>query len=202
MEITGLNKHYNPKTYSSGKAINMAEAFKSEVTNWQEKIKEKNNEALENDRERNIKMSEKHWKALLNKVDNAIQAVKPNNIEMPHDEMLSFPPTDAPDSVKQAWDEGTKGLTSDEKMDIFIKLMAKQIEKNYYIDANGKAVERKPGEAELKNALGNSEESYIAFFNSIIERIDSPLGMRDNKHIKEDELAKKVLLNVISLIKK
>jgi hypothetical protein len=44
--------------------------------NWKEKIKEKNNEELENDQEKNIKMSEKQWHALLDKVDIAIKMQK------------------------------------------------------------------------------------------------------------------------------
>jgi|GEM_PF-1776072 len=302
MEIIGLNKYCHTAVsskkvdakYKKDTEINMAEAFKNEVLNWKYKIKEKINEEIKNDQEKNIKMSEKQWNALMSKVDSAIniynQAVKANaevDSSKPEDEnerpynndfaeilkekgrsqlsakdfllsltsdelyiiqkanglasqinannlsdegaenlflrplgedkivdlnndgieeigeakMVFFPPPNAPDSVKKAWTEGTSGLSSEERMNIFFKFIAKQVESNYYIDANGNAVKRKPGEAGWKNIFGNTEESYISLFNSIIERIDNPLGSRDYKQIKEDELAKKVLLDVISLIK-
>ncbi|WP_088188337.1 hypothetical protein [Desulfosporosinus sp. FKA] len=82
MEITGLNKYYYTDASSkkgecknnSDTGINMAEVFKNEILNWKEKVGEKVNEDLKNDRENNIKMSEKQWRALLNKVDSAINA--------------------------------------------------------------------------------------------------------------------------------
>lgn len=68
MEITGLNKYCltdtaskNVRTkYNGGAEINMAEVFRKEVLNWEEKIKKKINEDLENDREGNNNMSEKN----------------------------------------------------------------------------------------------------------------------------------------------
>lgn len=80
MEIAGLNNYYHTDAsstkvstkYNSHTETSMAEAFKNEVLNWKEKTKEKINKDLENDREKNIMMSEKQWRALLNKVDRAI----------------------------------------------------------------------------------------------------------------------------------
>jgi hypothetical protein len=116
--------------------------------------------------------------------------------------MVFFPPPNAPDSVKEAFKEGTKGLSSEERMKMFFKIIAKQVESNYSIDANGNAIKHKLGEAGWKNTFGNTEDSYISLFKSIIKRIDNPLAARDSKQIKEDELAKNVFTNVISLIQK
>ena len=317
MEITGLNE-YNHSTsskkssakYNSDTDINMAVTFKNEVLNWEEKIKEKINKDLENDREKNIKMSEKQWHALMNKVDSAINAnnqvvksevkvdySKPNDedkrlyddfknagvdlvqnvennsfagilkekeaskmstkdflssltpdelyviqkanglasqikvnklsdegaenlflkplgddkvVDLNNDgieeigeaKMVFFPPPNAPDSVKKAWEEGTNGLSPEEKDNIFFKIIAKQVESNYSVGPDGTFIKHKPGEAEWNNIFGNTEESYIDLFNSIIERIDNPLAATDSNHKKNDELAKKVLTDVINYIHK
>lgn len=86
MEITGLNKYCHTDTasknvrtkYNDGAEINMAEVFRKEVLNWEEKIKKKINEDLENDREGNNNMSEKKWSALMNGVDKALNAYDQN----------------------------------------------------------------------------------------------------------------------------
>ena len=86
MEITGLNKYCHTDTasknvrtkYNDGAEINMAEVFRKEVLNWEEKIKKKINEDLENDREGNNNMSEKKWIAFMNGVDKALNAYDQN----------------------------------------------------------------------------------------------------------------------------
>lgn len=86
MEITGLNKYCHTDTtsknvrtkYNGGAEINMAEVFRKEVLNWEEKIKKKINEDLENDREGNNNMSEKKWSAFMNGVDKALNAYDQN----------------------------------------------------------------------------------------------------------------------------
>lgn len=86
MEITGLNKYCHTDAasknvgtkYNGGTEINMAEVFRNEVLNWEEKIKKKINEDLENDREGNNNMSEKKWSAFMNGVDRAMNAFSQN----------------------------------------------------------------------------------------------------------------------------
>lgn len=86
MEITGLNKYCHTDSvsknvgtkYNGGTEVNMADIFRNEVLNWEEKIKKKINEDLENDREGNNNMSEKKWSAFINKVDSAINASSQN----------------------------------------------------------------------------------------------------------------------------
>ena len=86
MEITGLNKccHTDAASknagtkYNGGTEINMAEVFRNEVLNWEEKIKKKINEDLENDREGNNNMSEKKWSAFMNRVDRAMNTFSQN----------------------------------------------------------------------------------------------------------------------------
>lgn len=94
MEITGLNKYCRTDAasnnvgtkYNGGKEINMAEIFRKEVLNWEEKIKKKINEDLENDREGNNNMSEKKWGAFMNGVDRAMNAISQNgNIDVKAD---------------------------------------------------------------------------------------------------------------------
>lgn len=80
MQIAGLNKYYQPGAsskkvstkYNDDTGTNVAVSFKNEVLNWKEKTKEKIDKDLENDRERNIMMSEKQWRALLKKIDSVI----------------------------------------------------------------------------------------------------------------------------------
>ncbi|PPK82485.1 hypothetical protein BXY41_102173 [Lacrimispora xylanisolvens] len=86
MEITGLNKYCHTDTvsknvgtkYNGGTEINMAEVFRNEVLKWEEKIKKKINEDLENDRECNNNMSEKKWSAFMNGVDRALNVFDQN----------------------------------------------------------------------------------------------------------------------------
>ena len=86
MEITGLNKYCHTDAvsknvgtkYNGGTKINMAEVFRNEVLNWEEKIKKKINEDLENDREGNNNMSEKKWSAFMNRVDRAMNDFNQN----------------------------------------------------------------------------------------------------------------------------
>ena len=86
MEITGLNNYCHSDTasknvgtkYNGGAEINMAEVFRKEVLNWEEKIKKKINEDLENDREGNNNMSEKKWSAFMNGVDKSLNAYDQN----------------------------------------------------------------------------------------------------------------------------
>lgn len=84
MDITGLDEYcYTDVSskkvgtkYNSDTETNMAEVFKKEVMNWKVKIKEKIHEDLENDHKKNIKMSEKQWQTLMDRVDIAINAHK------------------------------------------------------------------------------------------------------------------------------
>jgi hypothetical protein len=113
MEIPKLNNYYHAdissnkvgKKYNRDTDVNMAEAFKNEVLNWKEKIKEKNNEELENDQEKNIKMSEKQWHALMNKVDSAIN---PRNQGEKVDDKSDSPKPN--DKNKQLYDELFAGI--------------------------------------------------------------------------------------------
>lgn len=116
--------------------------------------------------------------------------------------MCFFPPPNAPDSVKKAWEDGTKGLSSEEKDRLFFKIIAKQIESNYSVGPNGSFIQHKPGDAGWKNIFGNTEEAYINLFNSIIERIDHPLATTDTKQKEQDELARKVLTDVVNIMQK
>ena len=93
MEITGLNKYCHTDStsknvgtkYNGGTEINMADVFRNEVLNWEEKIKKKINEDLENDREGNNNMSEKKWSAFMNRVDQAINASQNGNADIKAD---------------------------------------------------------------------------------------------------------------------
>ena len=93
MEISRLNNSFNntssktvSRKHNGDTQINGADMFKNEVLNWQEKIKKKINKDLKNDQEENIMMSEKQWKALMNKVDSAINPLNEDlKIDMKED---------------------------------------------------------------------------------------------------------------------
>ncbi|QHQ60616.1 hypothetical protein Ana3638_07395 [Anaerocolumna sedimenticola] len=83
MEITGVNTQYDCNSSVKRNGNNsdnpgVFETFKTERMKWVEKVKEEINEQLENDSERNIKMSDKQWQALMNHVDIAINNFKKN----------------------------------------------------------------------------------------------------------------------------
>lgn len=77
MEITGINKYFSAdslKKSNNSTKLNVSEAFQNEVQNWKQKLKDKLDEELENDKAKNLKMSDKQWRTLMKKVDSAINA--------------------------------------------------------------------------------------------------------------------------------
>ncbi len=84
MEITGVNTQYDCNLSSVKKRGNNSdnpdvfETFKNERLKWVEKVKEDIAEQLQNDSQRNIKMSDKQWQALMDHVDIAINNFKEN----------------------------------------------------------------------------------------------------------------------------
>lgn len=111
-----------------------------------------------------------------------------------------FPPPNAPESVKRAWEETTSGLTFKEIVLLKGKMLLKQFEANSYIDANGNCRVYEPGAPGWVNIFGETNEAYIKLFNDLIYRIDNPLSYRDENQQKLDQLARDVFSEIIKLI--
>ncbi|MCH5138663.1 hypothetical protein JMF89_15890 [Clostridiaceae bacterium UIB06] len=121
-------------------------------------------------------------------------------VEVGEAKMFIFPPPNAPEDVKEAWDETSKDMTSEERMHIECKFIAKQIEKNSYKKPDGTWGVHKPGDAGWVNIFGDSKDSIISLCNEIIDRIDNPLESLTTEQKKEDEYAKNALKKFITLI--
>jgi len=64
----------------------LSDSFQNEIGNWEKRIKEAIDKEQENDSDGSIMMSEKKWKNLMKKVDNAIDTIKDNKSEQEREE--------------------------------------------------------------------------------------------------------------------
>lgn len=62
------------------------DSFQKEIVNWQKRIKEAIDKEKENDSNGSILMSEKQWRKLMKRVDNAIDSSKDNKKEQEQEE--------------------------------------------------------------------------------------------------------------------
>lgn len=92
MNIAGLETQY--QNYAGGGASrkksnnskSMSDSFQNEIANWEKGIKKAIDKEQENDSNGNIMMSEKKWRSLMKKVDNAIDTIKDNKNEQEQEE--------------------------------------------------------------------------------------------------------------------
>lgn len=71
----GTSKTKQPSSKST------ADSFQQEILNWQKRVKEAIDKERENDSNGSIQMSEKQWRKLMEKVDNALNTFKDNEKE-------------------------------------------------------------------------------------------------------------------------
>lgn len=121
-------------------------------------------------------------------------------VEVGEAKTIVIPPLNAPDSVKEAWEQATSGLTLREKVLLEGKFLVKQIEANSYKDVYGNIKVRQPGESGWVNIFGETEEAFVSLLEELIYRIDNPLAWRDEKPKELDQLARDVFAKVISLL--
>jgi hypothetical protein len=92
MNINGIEtqyQNYTPSGTSSIKSSNSEstlDSFQKEIVNWEKRMKDTIDKEQENDRNGNIQMSEKQWRNLMKKVDNAIDTLKDNKKEQEQEE--------------------------------------------------------------------------------------------------------------------
>ena len=91
MNISGIDTKYqnyttsgNPNIRRSGNA-SAVDSFENEIVNWEKRVKENLDKEQENDKSGNIQMSEKQWRNLIKKVDNAIDTFNENIKEQKQD---------------------------------------------------------------------------------------------------------------------
>lgn len=92
MNITGLETQYQNYAASgtskakSSDGESTFDSFQKEIVNWQKRIKEAIDKEQENDSNGSILMSEKKWRDLMKKVDNATDTSKDNKKEQEQEE--------------------------------------------------------------------------------------------------------------------
>lgn len=97
-----------------------------------------------------------------------------------------FPPPNAPDTVKDAWDKTTEGMTFKEKMLALSPFLAQQLIANSHKMPDGSFKVISPGEPGYVNIFGESTEDFCGLVNTIIERLK-----RTSNQLSQEE--KKVL---------
>jgi hypothetical protein len=123
-------------------------------------------------------------------------------VEIGEGKNMIFPPPNAPESVKAAWNQATDAMSSEDKSHMMFEFLAEQLVQNSYKDADGTFHVREPGDPGWVNIFGNTTSSYIKLFEKIIYNIDNPLETPDNDHKKKDETAKNALTDIINTLKK
>ncbi|SEP41925.1 hypothetical protein [Propionispora vibrioides] len=92
MNITEIETQYQNYAASgtsrtkSSSSEGTFDSFQKEIVNWQKRIKEAIDKEQENDSNGSILMSEKQWRNLMKKVDNAIDTSKDNKKEQEQEE--------------------------------------------------------------------------------------------------------------------
>jgi hypothetical protein len=87
MNINGIEAQYQNYTASGISSIKSSssestfDSFQIEIVNWEKRMKDAIDQEQENDRNGSIQMSEKQWRNLMKKVDNAIDSLKDNKKE-------------------------------------------------------------------------------------------------------------------------
>lgn len=87
MNINGIETQFQNYAASgtsgtkSSSSESTFDSFQQEIVNWEKRIKENIEKEQENDSNGSIQMSEKQWRNLMKKVDNAIDALKDDKEE-------------------------------------------------------------------------------------------------------------------------
>ena len=87
MNVNGIETQYQKfaatgaSSTKSSNSENVFDSFQKELVNWQIRTKQAIDKEKENDSNGSIQMSEKQWRKLMTKVDNAIDSSKDNKKE-------------------------------------------------------------------------------------------------------------------------
>ncbi|WP_027339261.1 hypothetical protein [Halonatronum saccharophilum] len=148
-------------------------------------------------------LSQEGAENLFNRPVDGRELVDLNNdgiVEVGEAKSFVFPPPNAPESVKEAWEEATADLTLREKSLIKFKFLTRQLEANSFEDANGNIKILSPGDSGWVNIFGSTEDDYISLLKELIDRIDNPLAPRNEQEQQNDQLARDVFSDMIDII--
>jgi len=85
--------------------------------------------------------------------------------------MFKFPPTNAPQSVKDAWDETTKDMTLSERLMTESAFMVVAISANVQCDDSGRATGIcDPSDPDYKNPFGSTEAEWMDTLDSMVSQ--------------------------------
>lgn len=82
-----------------------------------------------------------------------------------------FPPPNAPDSVKDAWDKTVENMTFSERMKAEMSFLAAQLIANIHEMPDGSYRVYSPGDPEYRNAFGNSVDSYFRMLRNLQKQL-------------------------------
>jgi hypothetical protein len=94
--------------------------------------------------------------------------------------MIVFPPPNAPDSVKDAWDKTSANLSADEKMNVMDNFLAEQLCANAHAMPDGTFRITKPGEPGYKSIFTSSAEDFSNIISNMISNISKNKSYYDN----------------------
>lgn len=86
---------------------------------------------------------------------------------------FQFPPPNAPESVKDAWDETTANMSFEEQMKATSLFMVQSLQANVRLDANGEFQEMiEPGDPDYTNIFPTDQESWAGLLDDIDDYLD------------------------------
>lgn len=117
-------------------------------------------------------------------VSDATHLVDFNNdgiVESGEGKMFMFPPPNAPDAVRDGWNEITKGMSAGEKLKAMGSFLSAQLTANFKKMEDGSIVRLDVGDKDYRSAFGTDVESYSQIIDKMIEGYQSNLYGYDSR---------------------
>ena len=132
--------------------------------------------------------------------ENVVDLNNDGIVEVGEAKTFVYPPPNAPDSVKAAWNEATKDMTEREKMFSMGSFLVAQTEANAYRRPDGKWDFHRVGEEGWVNIFGTDVDSYKDLYSKLIYRIDNPLGPRSPQDQEIDKYTRGLFAKMLEIL--
>ena len=109
-----------------------------------------------------------------------------------------FPPPNAPQAVKDAWEETTRGMSERERLLGTTSFLTITATENLEVDGNGKAVGfHEPGDPEYKNPFGATVDAWESMLSDMIAGSKS-MESKDSRYAQQTALLTKFRDNLLT----
>lgn len=107
-------------------------------------------------------------------------------VEIGAGKTLPFPPANAPDNVKKAWDEAVKGMSLRERMMAEAMFWSIELAENVKTDSTGRITGfYSPNDPEYKNIYSQPGFTYQGLINKYVEYLDIAKSQMSSQSYKE-----------------